>query len=77
MQAMHMNGGMFHSHLLSRVNALRPWSYGGAHEIKELEIFIFDMKQYFRVTQLKSKYSNVSLVTVYPIGDAKLLWHTC
>lgn len=69
---MHTNGGMSHSHLSSRVKALEPLSYGGAHDIKELENLIFDMKQYFRVTQLKSKDSNMSLAIVYLIGDAKL-----
>ncbi|RRT36209.1 hypothetical protein B296_00044804, partial [Ensete ventricosum] len=43
--------------------APEPQCYGGARDAKELEIFLFDMEQYFRATRLDSEETKVAIAT--------------
>ena len=59
-----------------RMRAPEPRSYGGARDAKELENFLFDIEQYFRVVRPDSEDTKVILATMYLTGDAKLWWRT-
>ena len=58
------------------MRVLEPRSYGGARDTKELEIFLFDMEQYFHAIRLGLKKARVTITTMYLIGDAKLWQRT-
>ncbi|KAK3011144.1 hypothetical protein RJ639_012869 [Escallonia herrerae] len=64
-------GGAEHS---SRPRVPEPKSYGGARDAKELENFLFDIKQYFRAIRVDSEATKVSMAAMYLVGDAKLWW---
>ncbi|KAK2996107.1 hypothetical protein RJ639_029454 [Escallonia herrerae] len=64
-------GGAEHS---SRPRVPEPKSYGGARDAKELEIFLFDIEQYFRAIRIDSEATKVSMAAMYLVGDAKLWW---
>ncbi|KAK2996795.1 hypothetical protein RJ639_026183 [Escallonia herrerae] len=64
-------GGAEHA---SRPRVPEPKSYGGARDAKEVENFLFDIEQYFRVIRVDSEATKVSMATVYLVGDAKLWW---
>ena len=49
-----------------------PRSYGGARDAKELENFLFNIEQYFRVVRPDSEDTKIMLATMYLTGDAKL-----
>ena len=51
-------------------------SYDGAQDVKELEKFLFNMKQYFRAVKIDSKEAKVIITIMYLISDAKLWWQT-
>nr|CAD1839580.1 unnamed protein product [Ananas comosus var. bracteatus] len=59
-----------------RVRVPEPRSFRGARDAKELENFLFDMEQYFRVVQPDNEESKVTFATMYLDGDAKLWWRT-
>ncbi|KAK3043695.1 hypothetical protein RJ639_000111 [Escallonia herrerae] len=62
-------GGGKHS---SRPRVLEPKSYEGARDAKEVENFLFDIEQYFRVIRVDSEATKVS--AMYLVADAKLWW---
>ncbi|KAK2997462.1 hypothetical protein RJ639_025156 [Escallonia herrerae] len=64
-------GGAEHA---SRPQVPEPKSYGGAHDAKEVENFLFDIEQYFRAIRVDSEATKVSMATMYLVGDAKLWW---
>ncbi|KAL0405310.1 UNVERIFIED_CONTAM: hypothetical protein Slati_3844900, partial [Sesamum latifolium] len=51
-------------------------AYGGAHDAKEVENFLFDMEQYFLAANVENEVRKVSTTTMYLTGDAKLWWRT-
>ncbi|KAK3009399.1 hypothetical protein RJ639_014662 [Escallonia herrerae] len=69
--ARHVKGGAEHA---SRPRVPEPKSYGGARDAKEVENFLFDIKQYFRAIRVDSEATKVSMATMYLVGDAKLWW---
>ncbi|KAK3017211.1 hypothetical protein RJ639_007766 [Escallonia herrerae] len=58
----------------SRPRVPEPKTYGGARDAKELEIFLFDIEQYFRAIKVDSEATKVSMAAMYLVGDAKLWW---
>ncbi|MFV0989155.1 hypothetical protein QML32_31155, partial [Klebsiella pneumoniae] len=58
-----------------RTKVPTPRHFTGARDAKELENFLFDMEQYFRVTQAEEE-GKVMKATMYMSGDAKLWWRT-
>ncbi|KAJ7982631.1 Retrotransposon protein, putative, Ty3-gypsy subclass [Quillaja saponaria] len=59
-----------------RMKVPEPRAFGGARDAKELENFLFDMEQYFRVVRMDSEEAKVTTATMYLAGDAKLWWRT-
>ena len=55
------------------VPELKP--FGGAHNAKDLENFLWDMEQYFIVAKILVG-EQVTITTMYLMGDAKLWWQT-
>ena len=43
-------------------------------DAKELENFLFNIEQYFRVVKPDSEEEKVNMTTMYLSGDAKLWW---
>ncbi|KAL0307111.1 UNVERIFIED_CONTAM: hypothetical protein Sradi_6128400 [Sesamum radiatum] len=58
----------------ARLRIPEPKAYGGAHDAKEVENFLFDMEQYFLAANIKDDARKVSTATMYLTGDAKLWW---
>ena len=54
----------------------KPCSYGSAQDTQELENFLLDMEQYIHVVRLDLEKAKVTIVTMYFIRDAKLVWQT-
>jgi hypothetical protein len=48
-----------------------PKSFNGERNSKELENFLWDIKQYFSVVKI-GVAEQVNLIVIYLIGDAKL-----
>ncbi|XP_072980653.1 uncharacterized protein [Typha angustifolia] len=59
-----------------RVRVSELCCYKGVRDAKELENFLFDVEQYFRVVRPDSKETKVTFATMYLDGDAKLWWRT-
>ena len=59
-----------------RAKVPKPRCYEGARDTKELENFLFDIEQYFRVVHTDSKEDKVAMVAMYLAGDAKLWWRS-
>jgi predicted trehalose synthase len=59
----------------SKLRSPEPKSFTGARSAKELENFLWDMKQYFRATRIP-KEEMVTITTMYLTGDTKLWWRT-
>lgn len=66
-------GGSRESHL--NVKIPEPKSYGGARVAKDLENFLWDMEQYFKAAHIDER-EQVSITSMYLVGDAKLWWRT-
>ena len=60
----------------SRVKLPEPRPYEGQRDAKEVDNFLFDMEQYFKMVPSISEDSKVVMATMYLIGDAKLWWRT-
>lgn len=58
-----------------KIKPPKPRTFGGARDSKEVDNFIFDMEQYFRVCQLDDSLK-VDTATMYLVDDAKLWWRT-
>ncbi|KAL2492757.1 Uncharacterized protein Adt_28385 [Abeliophyllum distichum] len=57
-----------------RLKIPEPRTYGGAHDVKEVENFFFDMEQYSFVANIENGAKRVTIATMY--RDAKLWWCT-
>ena len=58
-----------------KVQVLEPKGFNGNHNAKELENFMWDMEQFFKATHVPDS-KNVSITSMYLMGDAKLWWRT-
>ncbi|KAL0355947.1 UNVERIFIED_CONTAM: hypothetical protein Sradi_4041600 [Sesamum radiatum] len=56
----------------ARLRIPEPKAYSGAHDAKEVENFLFNIEQYFLAANVQDEARNVSIVTMYLTGDAKL-----
>ena len=54
-----------------KVRVPEPKGFGGAMNAKELEIFLWDMEQFFKAAHVPSE-EMVSITSMYLYGDAKL-----
>ena len=59
----------------SKVCVPEPKGFGGARNAKELENFLWDMEQFFKVAHVPDD-EMVSITSMYLSGDAKLWWCT-
>lgn len=59
----------------SKLKIPEPKSYDGARVAKDLENFLWDMEQYFRAAHI-DEAEQVSITSMYLVGDAKLWWRT-
>jgi len=72
---MKANAGEGNGWGLRKVPPPPPKTYGGGRDPKEVDNFIFDVEQYFRVTQLEPTLQ-VDTAAMYLTDDAKLWWRT-
>ena len=59
----------------AKVGVPEPKPFGGARNAKDLENFLWDMEQYFIVAKILVG-EQVTITTMYLMGDAKLWWRT-
>ncbi|XP_021773341.1 uncharacterized protein LOC110737294 [Chenopodium quinoa] len=59
----------------AKIKPPKPRTFNGTRDSKEVDNFIFDMEQYFRVCQLENELK-VDTATMYLVDDAKLWWRT-
>ncbi|XP_021766697.1 uncharacterized protein LOC110731175 [Chenopodium quinoa] len=59
----------------AKIKPPKPRDYSGARDAKEVDNFLFDMEQYFRICQL-SDDQKVDTAIMYLFEDAKLWWRT-
>ena len=52
----------------SKVRVLEPKGFRGARNAKELEIFLWDMEQFFKATHVLED-EMVSIISMYLYGD--------
>ncbi|KAK9681617.1 hypothetical protein RND81_10G015400 [Saponaria officinalis] len=57
------------------VKAPPPRTFCGTRDSTEIDNFIFDMEQYFRVSQLDEELK-IDTASIYLVGDAKLWWRS-
>ena len=57
----------------AKVRVPEPKTFGGAHNAKDLENFLWDMEQYFIAARIPVG-EQVTITTMYLTGDAKLWW---
>ena len=60
----------------TKVKVPKPKSFNGARSAKDLENFLWDMEQYFKVARVPEQ-EIVTITSKYLSGDAKLWWRTC
>ena len=70
------NGNVGQGDTSKRVKIPKPKKYKGARDAKELENFLFDVEQDFRVVHPESEEEKVSLATFLLFYNAKLWWRT-
>ncbi|KAK9750806.1 hypothetical protein RND81_02G223100 [Saponaria officinalis] len=58
-----------------KVKAPPPRTFCGTRDSTEIDNFIFDMEQYFRVTQLDEELK-IDTASMYLVDDAKLWWRS-
>ena len=58
-----------------KVRVSEPKGFGGARNAKELEIFLWDMEQFFKAAHVPDS-EKVPITSMYLSGDAKLWWRT-
>jgi len=56
-----------------KLKAPQPRAYSGARDSKEVDNFIFDIEQYFRVSQIEEELK-IDTASMYLAEDAKLWW---
>ncbi|KAA0067610.1 uncharacterized protein E6C27_scaffold485G00780 [Cucumis melo var. makuwa] len=56
----------------SKLKIPEPKAFNGNRDVKELEIFIFDMQQYFKASGTDSEETKVTLASMHLSDDAKL-----
>ena len=54
-----------------KVQALKPKGFSGVKNVKELENFLWDIQQFFKVTHVPSG-EKVSIISIHLSGDSKL-----
>ncbi|XP_021753565.1 uncharacterized protein LOC110718935 [Chenopodium quinoa] len=59
----------------AKIKPLKPQTFDGARDSKQVDNFIFDMEQYFRICQIEDPFK-VDTATMYLVEDAKLWWRT-
>ncbi|KAL2472404.1 Uncharacterized protein Adt_40540 [Abeliophyllum distichum] len=59
-----------------RLKIPEPSTYGGACDAKEVENFLFDIKQYFFSANIEDEARRVTTATMYLGGDARIWWQT-
>lgn len=59
----------------AKMKAPKPKDYSGTRDSKEVDNFVFDMEQYFRICQLDDNMK-VDTATMHLTDDAKLWWRT-
>ncbi|TYK19583.1 uncharacterized protein E5676_scaffold1274G00130 [Cucumis melo var. makuwa] len=52
---------------VSRVKILKPKTFYGARDVKALENYIFDLKQYFKAINIVTEEAKVTLATMHQI----------
>lgn len=60
---------------LHKAKVLEPKPFVGARVAKELENFLWDVEQYFKVVHTPDE-EKVTLINMYLTSDAKLWWRT-
>ena len=60
---------------VSRVKLPDPKAFDGVRDAKEVENYLFDMEQYFKLAKTADD-AKISLASLYLTGDAKLWWRT-
>jgi len=55
----------------TKVKVLEPNPFNGARSAKDLEIFVWDIEQYFKATRVLDQ-EKVTITRMYLSGDAKL-----
>ena len=58
-----------------KVRILEPKGFNGNRNAKELENFLWDIEQFFKVAHVPDG-EKVSITSMYLTGDAKLWWRT-
>ncbi|TYK14476.1 uncharacterized protein E5676_scaffold186G001430 [Cucumis melo var. makuwa] len=61
---------------VTKVKVPEPKPFCVVRDAKALENFIFDLEQYFKVTNTVTKEAKVTLTTMYVYEDAKLWWRS-
>ncbi|KAA0062302.1 uncharacterized protein E5676_scaffold313G003310 [Cucumis melo var. makuwa] len=61
---------------VSIVKIPKPKPFCGARDVKALENYIFDLEQYFRVTNTVTEEAKVTLATMHLSEDVKLWWRS-
>ena len=56
-----------------KIKPPKPRTFDGNRDAKEVDNFIFDMEQYFRICQVEDAFK-VDTATMYLVDDAKLWW---
>lgn len=59
------------SSMTTKIKVPEPKAYVGERNSKELENFLWDMKQYFQAAKIPDA-ERVSIMSIYLMGDAKL-----
>lgn len=58
----------------SKIQVAEPKGFNGKWNAKELENYLWDMKQFFKAVHIPNGV-RVSITCMYLTGDAKLWWH--
>ncbi|KAA0061882.1 senescence-specific cysteine protease sag39 [Cucumis melo var. makuwa] len=61
---------------VSRIKIPEPKPFYEARDAKALENYIFDLEQYFRVTNTTTEEAKVILATMHLSEDANLCWRS-
>ena len=61
--------------MATKVKVPEPKPFNGARSVKDLENFLWDMEQYFKVASVLDQ-EMITITSMYLSGDAKLWWRT-
>ena len=71
-----MSGLPREGEVATKVKVPEPKPFNGARNAKDLENFLWDMEQYFRVARVPSQ-EMVTITSMNLSGNAKLWWRNC